>query len=479
MASTTTTVTETFWSKWSSNSTLNFVTRKAQIAEPPKEERSIRDDEIPEGFFTEEEVSRHSNPRDCWIVINDKVYDVSKFAEKHPGGPIIFTQAGRNATDSFRLFHTARAWQQLQEFHIGDLYNPEPVSELLKDYRELRSLLLRSQMFKCSKAYYVYKAVTNFALLAASMAVISWSTTFWAVLLSSFLMGLFLQQCGWVAHDFAHNQVFEPRSSRGFLGGLFWGNVAQGFSLGWWKTKHNVHHAVTNECDEKYQPIDPDIDTLPLLAWSNEILATVDDRFTRSIISKQHLMFFPLLFLARLSWLYSSWAHVSCFDMPKSIRWAEKVTLLAHYAGTLAIPLSFLPVPRAICWVILAELFSGFFLSVVFVVSHNGMEMYNDPRDFVTAQLCSTRNIKNQFFYDWFSGGLNWQIEHHLFPTIPRHNLHKVEPYVKALCAKHGLMYEEISLVSAVARSVNRLRDVAAVARASLQTSSPPLVGTL
>ncbi|KAL2621894.1 hypothetical protein R1flu_002099 [Riccia fluitans] len=425
MASSTTTVTETFWTKWSSNSTLSFVTRKAQNSER-KEENSITRESIPEGFFTKEEVARHNSPRDCWIVINDKVYDVSTFAEKHPGGPIIFTQAGRDATDPFRLFHTAKAWQQLQEFQIGELYNAEPVSELLKDYRELRSVLMRSQMFRSSKVYYIYKGLSNFAILAASLAVLNWSTSFWAILLSSCLIGLYWQQCGWLAHDFVHNQVTENRSFNSYVGGLFWGNLAQGFSLGWWKTKHNVHHAVTNECDEKYNPIDPDIDTLPLLAWSEDILASVDDPFIRSIISKQHLLFFPLLFLARISWMYSSWAHVSTFEMPKSLRLAERTCLLIHYATTLGIAFYFLPVPQALCWLLLAELFSGIGLSTIFVVSHNGMEMYNNPRDFVTAQLSSTRNIKNQFFYDWFSGGLNWQIEHHLFPTLPRHNLHKL-----------------------------------------------------
>lgn len=81
-------------------------------------------------------------------------------------------------------------------------------------------------------------------------------------------------------------------------------------------------------------------------------------------------------------------------------------------------------------------------LGFVFIQSHNGMEVFSDKRDFVRSQLASTRNIHASLFNDWFTGGLNRQIEHHLFPTLPRHNLRKAQERVRALCAKHGLFYE-------------------------------------
>ncbi|KAL2621888.1 hypothetical protein R1flu_002093 [Riccia fluitans] len=471
MATITSTVTDTFWSKWGTAINLRLVTKESKSSESQEATKSISKESIPEGFLTREEVAKHNNPRDCWIIINGKVYDVTTFGKTHPGGPVIFTQAGRDGTDAFKLFHPPKAWQSLKDVYIGDVHNDEPVPELLKDYRELRTALMRAQMFKTSIPYYVSKFITVFAILAAALAVINWNQSYLAVLGSSLIMGIYWQQCGWLAHDFVHNQVTDNRKFNSYFGGLFVGNVMTGFSLGWWKTKHNVHHAVTNECDEKYNPIDPDIDTVPLLAWSKEILDTVDDQFVRSVISVQHWLFVPLLFLARISWMYSSWAHASSFPMPRWLRVAEKTTLLIHYSSVIGAALYFLPVPQAICWVILSEFFSGLFLSIVFTVSHNGMEMYTNPKNFVTAQLASTRNIKNQFFYDWFSGGLNWQIEHHLFPTLPRHSLGKIAPHVKALCAKHNLDYQEISLAAAMRAAFDRLVEVAAIARASLQHS--------
>merc|ERR1712087_1042320 len=88
-------------------------------------------------------------------------------------------------------------------------------------------------------------------------------------LASAVLLGLFYQQCGWLAHDFLHHQVFSKRRYGDYLG-LFWGNLMQGYSVQWWKNKHNGHHAVCNlhSSTALAQDGDPDIDTMPLLAWS-------------------------------------------------------------------------------------------------------------------------------------------------------------------------------------------------------------------
>jgi acyl-lipid Delta6-acetylenase / acyl-lipid (9-3)-desaturase len=115
-----------------------------------------------------------------------------------------------------------------------------------------------------------------------------------------------------------------------------------------------------------------------------------------------------------------------------------------------------------VAFITLSELFCGVLLGFVFIQSHNGMEVYNDNRDFVSSQLASTRNVHGNLFNDWcvstdsglhqshpndcvshrFTGGLNRQIEHHLFPTLPRHNLGKAQKLIRAFCSKHGLYYE-------------------------------------
>jgi acyl-lipid Delta6-acetylenase / acyl-lipid (9-3)-desaturase len=90
------------------------------------------------------------------------------------------------------------------------------------------------------------------------------------------------------------------------------------------------------------------------------------------------------------------------------------------------------------------------------------MEVYMDKKDFVSAQLVSTRNIDSSLFMDWFTGGLNFQIEHHLYPTMPRHNLRRAKPLVEAFCKRHGFMYETCGMDTGTFRVLQRLAEIAA-----------------
>lgn len=84
----------------------------------------------------------------------------------------------------------------------------------------------------------------------------------------------------------------------------------QGFSADWWKGKHNTHHAAPNELEhDSKSPVDPDIDTLPLVAWSVEMLESLPNASHRALVRAQHYFFFPILLFARLSWCQQSVAH--------------------------------------------------------------------------------------------------------------------------------------------------------------------------
>ncbi|KAG0573811.1 hypothetical protein KC19_VG211200 [Ceratodon purpureus] len=410
--------------------------------------------------YSLKDVASHDMPQDCWIIIKEKVYDVSTFAEQHPGGTVINTYFGRDATDVFSTFHASTSWKILQNFYIGNLVREEPTLELLKEYRELRALFLREQLFKSSKSYYLFKTLINVSIVATSIAIISLYKSYRAVLLSASLMGLFIQQCGWLSHDFLHHQVFETRWLNDVVGYVV-GNVVLGFSVSWWKTKHNLHHAAPNECDQKYTPIDEDIDTLPIIAWSKDLLATVESKTMLRVLQYQHLFFLVLLTFARASWLFWSAAFTLRPELTLGEKLLERGTMALHYIWFNSVAFYLLPGWKPVVWMVVSELMSGFLLGYVFVLSHNGMEVYNTSKDFVNAQIASTRDIKAGVFNDWFTGGLNRQIEHHLFPTMPRHNLNKISPHVETLCKKHGLVYEDVSMASGTYRVLKTLKDVA------------------
>lgn len=413
--------------------------------------------------YTMEEVNKHNRRGDVWIVVQNKVYDLSSFADEHPGGRVIYTLAGRNATDVFAAFHKQSTRAFLLQFHIGDLMDSEiePTATLLEDFRNLRLSFEKEGYFESNLAYYVFKIASTFAIWAASVAILfATSNPLW-VLLSAVVMGLYWQQVGWHSHDFLHHQVFKNRSLNTFIGGYIHGNLAMGFSTNWWKNKHNTHHAVPNECDQEYHAVDPDIDTLPYLAWSDEILATVKSKGIRSLIRHQAPLFFPILSFARFAWAYAGFCYAFSEEVPKKERFWEKLFTILHYTWQFGIPLALLPFPLAVMWVIGAQMAGGLFLAIVFVQSHNAMEVYNEAKDFYTAQIITTRGVNGGLFNDWFSGGLNRQLEHHLFPTMPRHNLGKTCKPVKELCEKHGLVYEDVSFYEGTSKVLTHLAKIA------------------
>jgi len=426
-------------------------------------------------------------PRPTLSCLPLQVYDVSHFTPRHPGGAVILTYAGKDATDVFAAFHAGATWGLLKQFFVGDLVEadaaPAPGS-LLADYRALRVQLRAAGLFKADGAYYAWKAASTLALAATSLALLAAAsasaTPLYPAIASALVMGLFWQQSGWLAHDFCHQQVFSRRAANDAVA-LFLGNVCQGFSVAWWKAKHNQHHAAPNELDaETKLALDPDIDTLPLIAWSRDMLATAAGA-PRAIMRHQHRYFVAVLLFARLAWAQGSAAHALALlptkkgaraapgsaraaANPKTSALAEVSTLALHYAWTLGAAVAALGPLGGLAHILASQLFCGLLLSLVFVQSHNAMEVYSEVKDFMTAQAVSTRDGAPSRWRDWVTCGLNYQLEHHAFPNMPRHHLGAAAGPVRALCEKHGLPYEVVSMPVGTSRVLAHLADVAALA---------------
>ena len=332
--------------------------------------------------------------------------------------------------------------------------------------------------------FYAYKFASTTALLALSAWVTSTAAAQGSVLgqlLGAVVLALFWQQCGWLAHDFGHHQVFKSR----FLndcGILLVGNLYQGFSNEWWKNKHNTHHAVPNllESAEGALDGDPDIDTLPFLAWSSAMLRKAVARAGSGTVPLalryQAVIYFPILFFARLTWALQSAQFVYRFNLgmfdnnegavrekmakqagaakPQGLKYeaAEKALIAAHYAGCAALCLGCTSsLAMGLAHFALAQTLCGLLLAVAFGVGHNGMAVFEPATRpaYGELQVATTRNVDNDALglTGWFMGGLHVQIEHHLYPAVPRHNLEAIRPRVQALCKKHGVPYHSTSLL--------------------------------
>lgn len=446
--------------------------------------------------FTWEEVKKHSSPSDAWIVYHNKVYDVSNWHE-HPGGAVIFTHAGDDMTDIFAAFHAPGSQSMMKQFLIGDLivesveHKDDHQRAFEKGYRDLRAKLVMMGMFKSNPWFYAYKCSSNMAMWAFACAMMAMSDNVLVHLAAATIMGLFFQQCGWLAHDFLHHQVFRNRRY-GDYAGLFWGNLMQGFSVQWWKNKHNGHHAVPNlhNSSAVSQDGDPDIDTMPVLAWSlhqarsfRELRADgKDSAFVKFMIKHQKWTYFPILLLARLSWLNESFKasfglgaateNAALELKAKGLQYPvlEKVGLVLHYIWMVAFCTGFgrFSAVYSVGLFLLATCSCGFFLAIVFGLGHNGMATYNAETrpDFWKLQVTTTRNITGghgfpQAFVDWFCGGLQYQVDHHLFPGLPRHNLKKTHDLVKSFCKEWDVQYHEADMVEGTYEVLNCLDSVA------------------
>ncbi|CAG8816046.1 23960_t:CDS:2, partial [Dentiscutata erythropus] len=203
-----------------------------------------------------------------------------------------------------------------------------------KKIRELKEQFTKLGYFKSSKLYYLYKSTSNIILWSISVMILkSFGNTLSGVLAAAAVMALFWQQCGWLSHDFLHHQVFEKRRYNDWVG-CFFGAVCQGFD-----PSPNVHGQ------------DPDIDTHPILSWSEHALTDLFDPelarehakaypqwLTRIMVNNQTINYFPILAFARLSWCAQSIQYVlpngqtgSIGDARMQVTTLEQICLALHY----------------------------------------------------------------------------------------------------------------------------------------------------
>jgi fatty acid desaturase/predicted heme/steroid binding protein len=425
-------------------------------------------------LFQVEEVAQHNKASDCWMIFQGRVLDVSNWHD-HPGGAVIFSHAGGDCTDIFQAFHSKSSYALLQKFCIGEIdshstkkLKPESQLNFEMAYRSLRIKMIAAGLFESNLLYYFWKVCSSLMLLGLSVACVVCFNNFISSMLGAVFLALFWQQCGWLAHDFIHHQVFQNRQL-GDMMGILVGNVFQGFSLSWWKNKHNTHHAVPNlhESSPDAHDGDPDIDTMPLLAWSIKMAERArDSPWGRFFIKYQAVFYFPILLAARLSWLYQSYLYA--FESTKTSvneetsNWKpksnivnraikypklERFCLVLHYVWLFVLCLQ-MPLLTSLCFFLMSQFCCGLFLALVFGLGHNGMSVYDASKrpDFWKLQVTTTRNVTSNVFVDWFCGGLQYQVEHHLFPMVPRHNLKKTHQLVAAFCKEHNVHYHEASM---------------------------------
>jgi len=273
---------------------------------------------------------------------------------------------------------------------------------------------------------------------------------------------LVLTQVAFLSHDSSHRQIFESAKWNDWTARLLAGGLI-GISSAWWKSKHSRHHAAPNQLNR-----DPDLD-IGVIAFTPEQAARRTG-VQAWLTARQGWLFFPLLTLEGLSLYVSSVGHV--FRRGAStIERVEGALVLTRIGAYLGLLFFLLPPGKAFAFLGLQLAVFGVCLGGSFAPNHKGMPLVPASMkvDFLRRQVLMSRNIRGGLFTDWAMGGLNYQIEHHLFPSMPRPTLRKVQPIVREYCALHGVKYTEVSLVASYKIVVDYLNNVGLRARDPFQ----------
>lgn len=423
-----------------------------------------------EKHISMEELSKHNSAEDVWISIQGKVYDVTTWLKDHPGGDLpLLNLAGQDVTDAFVAYHPGTAWQHLHRFYIGRL-DDYKVSEVSKDYRRLASEFSKLGLFE-NKGHGVFIAlVTMVILISISIYGVIWSKNPWVHLACGGLMGFTWIQSGWIGHDSGHYQVMTNKAFNRFVQVLT-GNCLTGISIGWWKRNHNAHHIACNSLQ-----LDPDLQHMPLFVVSSDFFNSLTsyyyerkmnfDAVSRFFVSYQHWTFYPVMCFARLNLFGQSiMLLISNKKVPNRVQ--EILGILVFWVWY-PVLVSFLPNWGERLMFVFASFSVTGIQHVQFCLNHFSASVYvGKPtgNDWFEKQTEGTLDIACPAWMDWFHGGLQFQVEHHLFPRLPRCNLRKIAPVVRDLCKKHNLPYNSVPFWEANVLTIGTLRAAALQAR--------------
>lgn len=328
----------------------------------------------------------------------------------------------------------------------------QPRSEGSGDYAELSRLIRQEGLLDRRPAFYVVLIGITAALYVTGWAVFVVLGDSWWQLITAVFLAVIFAQVGFIGHEAGHRQIAHSRRTSDLIG-LVAGNVSIGLSYGWWVGKHNRHHAYPNQ-----EGRDPDI-AIGGLAFTAE-QARSRRGLARVWARCQGYAFFPLFLLVAVDLRASSVQAL----LRKGLRrrgW-EILLLAVHALAYVSIVLVVLSPLRAGVFIALQQGLFGLYLGCAFAPNHKGMPILSEDEelDFLRRQVLTARNVRGGRLADLALGGLNYQIEHHLFPAMPRPNLRRAQPVVQAFCARHDLPYVETGLLASYAKSVRHFHQV-------------------
>ncbi len=323
-------------------------------------------------------------------------------------------------------------------------------TDFIKLTEQVRAAGLMRREVKWYVGRFIRQGVGYLAILALFLTL----GQSWWQMVTAVLLGFLTTQTAFIGHDAAHRQVFQSAKANARLSRIA-ANVFVGMSYGWWMNKHGKHHLNPNKIG-----VDGDIDPGALVFDPEN--AAKRTGFAKWFARRQGAFFFPLLTLAGLDLQIASVRRLLDREQVVPQRALEIALLSFRLIVLPVLTVAYLGWAVGVAFVVVQVVVLGLYMGCSFAPNHKGMPLVpKDVKiDFMRRQTLMSRNISGGWWVDAGMGGLNYQIEHHLFPTMSSKNLKAVQPMVRAYCAERNITYTETTLGQSymiVMRYLNRV----------------------
>lgn len=416
------------------------------------------------GPCTWEELSTHNSKEDCWVAVDGRVYDVTSWIPKHPGGEdVLVLAAGRDITNLFESYHPFSGDVPatiLKKYYVCDIADTElpryttksPLYDTLRkrvgDYLKRQSIDTKSSWSIYGRVAFIYLAFLVTYYVAHFVSFNSIFVTMLTAIMFGVGEALFSMH---ILHDASHCGISHNPTLWKWIGNSF--DFFIGGSYYAWLHQHAIgHHLYTN-----VRGADPDLGDGEL-----DFRRVSPAQTWRPIYKYQHfyapLLYGLLSFKSRVldaeTFISRVNGRIRVLNPPMFFVIAYLMGKVSFIAIRFVLPLFFMSLGRLMLTFFLAEFVLGFYLAFVFQVSHvaTGLDFMATPlppapaakidEDWAVSQIRTTQDYAHgAAITTFFTGALNYQVAHHLFPTVSQTYLAEIAPIIVQTCKEFGVEY--------------------------------------
>jgi fatty acid desaturase len=331
-----------------------------------------------------------------------------------------------------------------------------PSNPQMNEYAELKWLLAQHGLFDKQPVYYTGKVLQMLSCLGLALGLLITVPCFWLQILNAAFLAFVFTQIAFIGHDAGHRQIFQSSWKTGAFGLLC--TLLTAISYSWWTEKHTQHHRHPNHLER-----DPDV-RLRFLAFSEEQIGGLQG-WRRAMLRHQAYWFVPMLLLQGIAIRIHSFRFL--WDQRARVPVLEWLLMVVHIVLYLSLVVSMLGMWKGMSFMLVHQMLFGLYMGSVFAPNHKGMLVLtgHGRLDRLRQQVLTARNVRAHPMTDFWFGGLNYQIEHHLFPQIARNKLKEAQAMVRVFCQARAIPYRETNIIQAYRETLRSLHHVSAPLR--------------